>query len=76
VPPPDPRACRHPSNGPRTGADRRGNLEYEEAIRDLLLAEPERFSAEDVSDLLWTEIDFPEDVVRARDEILPQLADA
>jgi choline kinase len=51
----------------------RGALEYEEAIRDLLLAEPDRFAAEDISDLPWTEIDFPEDVVRARDEILPQL---
>jgi len=48
-------------------------LEYEEAIRDLMLAEPERFGAEDVTDLPWTEIDFMEDVVRARDVILPQL---
>jgi choline kinase len=48
-------------------------LEYEEAIRDLMLAEPERFSAEDVTDLPWTEIDFEQDVVRARDVILPQL---
>jgi choline kinase len=47
--------------------------EYEEAIRDLVLAEPGRFAAEDVSDLPWTEIDFPEDVARARDVILPQL---
>lgn len=54
-------------------ADDRARLEYEEAIRDLLLAEPHRFGAEDVSDLPWTEIDFPEDVARARDAILPQL---
>jgi choline kinase len=47
--------------------------EYEEAIRDLILAEPGAFRAEDVSDLPWTEIDFPEDVVRARDVVLPQL---
>jgi choline kinase len=52
-----------------------GMLEYEEAIRDLILAEPERFGAQDVGDLPWTEIDFPEDVVKARDVILPQLAD-
>jgi choline kinase len=52
-----------------------GMLEYEEAIRDLILAEPDRFDAQDVGDLPWTEIDFPEDVVRARDVILPQLAD-
>lgn len=54
-------------------ADERGAFEYEEAIRDLLLADPARFAAEDVTDLPWTEIDFPEDVIRARDEILPQL---
>jgi choline kinase len=48
-------------------------LEYEEAIRDLMLAEPERFGAEDVTDLPWTEIDFVQDVVRARNFILPQL---
>jgi choline kinase len=54
-------------------ADGGSDAEYEEVIRDHLLAEPERFRAEDVSDLPWTEIDFPEDVVRARDEILPRL---
>jgi len=47
--------------------------EYEEAIRDLMLAEPARFAAEDVTDLAWTEIDFEEDVVKARDVVLPQL---
>jgi choline kinase len=52
-----------------------GHLEYEEAIRDLILEGPERFAAADVGDLPWTEIDFPEDVVRARDIILPQLSD-
>jgi choline kinase len=48
-------------------------LEYEEAIRDLLLSEPSRFGAVDVGDLPWTEIDFEQDVARARNEILPQL---
>jgi len=47
--------------------------EYEEAIRDLMLAEPHRFGAEDVTDLAWTEIDFEEDVVKAREVVLPQL---
>jgi choline kinase len=51
----------------------RTDIEYEEAIRDLILREPERFGAEDISDLAWTEIDFDVDVVRARNEILPQL---
>ncbi|WP_217433763.1 NTP transferase domain-containing protein [Caulobacter sp. S45] len=49
------------------------DVEYEEAIRDLLLAHPDRFGAVDVSDLPWTEIDFEEDVVRARTHVLPQL---
>lgn len=51
----------------------RTDLEYEEAIRDLILAEPDRFSACDVGDLPWIEIDFEADVVRARSEVLPQL---
>jgi choline kinase len=51
-------------------------LEYEEAIRDLLLSEPNRFGAVDVGDLPWTEIDFEQDVARARNEILPQLQGA
>lgn len=46
---------------------------YEEAIRDLLLADPHEFGYEDVTGLPWIEIDFPEDVLRARDEILPRL---
>ncbi|WP_408888819.1 phosphocholine cytidylyltransferase family protein [Teichococcus coralli] len=52
----------------------RRQVEYEEAIRDLILAAPASFRAVDISALPWTEIDFPEDVARARDEILPQLA--
>ena len=52
-----------------------GGLEYEEAIRDLILRDPDRFSAADVGDLPWTEIDFEEDVAKARDLILPQLVD-
>ncbi|MGO4723618.1 phosphocholine cytidylyltransferase family protein [Inquilinus sp. 2KB_12] len=48
-------------------------VEYEEAIRDLILAEPGRFGVADISDLPWTEIDFDVDVTRARQEILPQL---
>jgi choline kinase len=41
------------------------NAPHEEAVRDLLLAAPERFGVEDVSGAPWIEIDFPEDVVRA-----------
>jgi choline kinase len=46
---------------------------HEEAIRNLLLAHPEVFAFEDVSGLPWLEIDFPEDVVRARDQVLPAI---
>jgi choline kinase len=49
------------------------DVEYEEAIRDLMLTDPDRFSHLDVTDLPWTEIDFPEDVEKARRVILPDL---
>ena len=54
-------------------ADGGAGLEYEEAIRDLILLDPTRFEVADVGDLPWTEIDFPMDVQRARDHILPEL---
>jgi len=46
---------------------------YEEVLRNLLLEQPDAFAYEDVSGLPWVEIDFPEDVVRARDMILPAI---
>ena len=49
------------------------SAEYEAAIRDLIVAHPNRFGVEDISDLPWTEIDFEADVARARQEILPRL---
>ena len=51
----------------------RGDAPYEEAVRDMLLADPDAFGWEDVTGLPWTEIDFPEDVRHARDRILPAL---
>ncbi len=51
----------------------RAGAEYEAAIRDLIVAHPNRVGVEDISDLPWTEIDFEADVVRARQEILPRL---
>ncbi len=51
----------------------RTDLEYEEAVRDLILAAPDRFGAADVTALPWIEIDFEADVVRARTEILSLL---
>jgi len=48
-------------------------MEYEEPIRDMIMAsEAGRFGFEDISGLPWTEIDFPEDIVKAR-AILPDL---
>lgn len=47
---------------------------YEHAIRDILLDSPAgAFGYEDVTGLPWIEIDFPEDIERARGEVLPQL---
>lgn len=46
---------------------------HEEAIRDLLLADPQAFGYEDITGLPWIEIDFPADVTRACHEILPRL---
>ena len=51
----------------------RAGAEYEAALRELILAHPDRFGYEDISDLPWTEIDFEADVARARREILPRL---
>jgi len=50
-----------------------GDEPHEEALRNVLLRQPGSFGVEDVSGLPWIEIDFPEDVVRARDEVLPAI---
>jgi choline kinase len=52
--------------------DRR-NLPHEEAIRDILLEQPGAFDFEDITGLAWIEIDFPEDVARARQEIITKI---
>ncbi|HSR71707.1 MAG TPA: phosphocholine cytidylyltransferase family protein [Kiloniellales bacterium] len=55
----------------------RSDAIYEEAIRDVLLAEPPgRFGVLDVTGLPWIEIDFPEDLERARKEIFPRVSAA
>lgn len=46
---------------------------YEEAIRDLLLETPDAFGFVDISGLPWIEIDFPEDIERARTQIMSLL---
>ena len=50
-----------------------GDAPHEEALRNVLLQQPECFGFEDVSGLPWIEIDFPEDVVRAGAEVLPAI---
>ena len=46
----------------------------EEVFRDLILAAaPGSFGVEDITGLPWIEIDFPQDVERAQNEILPRL---
>jgi choline kinase len=50
------------------------NRPMEDAVRELVRELPRgTFGIADVSDLPWTEIDFPEDVVKARDLILPAI---
>lgn len=44
---------------------------YDDVLRAMVLAD--RFGHEDVTGLPWTEIDFPEDLSLARDEVLPQI---
>ncbi len=44
---------------------------YDDALRAMVLAG--RFGYEDVTGMPWTEIDFPQDVVRAREEVLPAI---
>jgi len=48
---------------------------HEEVLRNLLLRNPASFAWEEVTGLPWIEIDFPEDVARARQEILPAILD-
>jgi choline kinase len=50
-----------------------GDAPHEEALRNVLLREPQSFGFEDVSGLPWIEIDFPEDVVLAETEVLPAI---
>jgi choline kinase len=52
----------------------RTRVEYEEPIRDMVVAqEGVGFGYEDISGLPWIEIDFPSDVETARRIVVPQL---
>jgi choline kinase len=57
----------------RYDAEGLADAPHEEALRDVLLRRPGDFGFEDVSGLPWIEIDFPEDVVRAAEEVLPAI---
>lgn len=46
---------------------------YEEVLRDVVTSRPDMFGYEDISGLPWIEIDFPEDIERARYAILPRI---
>lgn len=46
---------------------------HEEALRDLFLEMPHGFDVVDIAGAPWLEIDFPADIERARDEVLPRL---
>ncbi|MGF6775360.1 NTP transferase domain-containing protein [Paraburkholderia sp. GAS334] len=51
----------------------RSNMPHEEAVRDLLLEGNHPFDIADVTGAPWIEIDFPNDVARAGNEVLPRL---
>ncbi|HVS78546.1 MAG TPA: phosphocholine cytidylyltransferase family protein [Steroidobacteraceae bacterium] len=54
-------------------AGSRAHLPHEEAVRDLLRERSQSFEVCDVTGAPWIEIDFPADVARAAQEVLPQL---
>jgi choline kinase len=51
----------------------RANMPHEEAVRDLLREGSQVVEVADVTGAPWIEIDFPGDVTRAAQEVLPQL---
>lgn len=54
-------------------ANGRRMMEYEEPMRDMIISSvADRFGYEDITGLPWTEIDFPEDVAKAR-ALMPDL---
>jgi choline kinase len=56
--------------------DGRTQFEYEEPMRDMVLAAtPSTFGFAEITGLPWTEIDFAEDVRRAQSVIFPDLID-
>jgi choline kinase len=58
--------------GDYVGSDR-AHLPHEEAVRDLFRERSQVVEVADVTGSPWIEIDFPNDVSRAAQEVLPQL---
>jgi choline kinase len=54
-------------------ADGRAHMPHEEAVRDLIRERSQVLEVCDVTGCPWIEIDFAVDVVRAAEEVLPQL---
>jgi choline kinase len=50
-----------------------GRMPHEEAVRDLIRERSQTIEISDVTGAPWIEIDFPNDVARAAQEVLPQL---
>lgn len=46
---------------------------YEEVLRDVVQSRPDLFGIEDITGLPWIEIDFPDDIARAEQDILPRI---
>jgi choline kinase len=51
----------------------RAHMPHEEAVRDLIRERSQVLEVADVTGLPWIEIDFPNDVLRAARDVLPQL---
>jgi choline kinase len=54
-------------------ASGRAQMPHEEAVRDLLIERTQRVEVADVTGAPWIEIDYAEDLLRATNEVLPQL---
>jgi choline kinase len=54
-------------------ASGRAQMPHEEAVRDLLLEHTQLAEVADVTGAPWIEIDYAEDLLRATNEVLPQL---
>jgi choline kinase len=54
-------------------ADGLGDAPHQEALRDVLLAAPERFAVEDISGLPWLKVATPDDLERAIKQVLPAI---